>query len=154
MDADEQVRLANYCFGCGQMNPAGLKLDVSVTDGRARAVYHPRPEHQGFPGMMHGGLVATLLDEVMGWAIVDAQIWATTGKMEIRFRRPVPLDQDLAVEATITKRRGRALVTRGEVRTVSSNELLVESEALFVRVRPDRHKQLGSIYRPENRLAR
>lgn len=152
MDRDERVRLANYCFGCGKMNPKGLQLKVAVSEGRARAEYRPCEEHQGFPGFMHGGLIATLLDEVMGWVMYDAGVWAMTGRMELRFRRPVPLDAGLVVEATVTKQRSRALIARGELRSLATDELLVESEALFVRVPPEQQQRLAVIYQPDSRL--
>lgn len=149
MEPEERLRLANYCFGCGQLNPDGLKLRVTAADGRARAIYHAREEHQGFPGLMHGGLIATLLDEVMGWAMYSSGIWAVTGKMDLRYRRPIPLGTDLAVEAAVTKQHARGLVAHGEVRALSSDELLVESKAIFVRVAPKQEEQLAFIYQPD-----
>jgi hypothetical protein len=59
------VREDDYCFVCGARNPVGLKLDFRVVDGRVETVFVPAPEHQGFAGIIHGGLVGLVLDEAM-----------------------------------------------------------------------------------------
>ena len=144
---EERARQANYCFGCGGRNPEGLHLDVQVKDFQGQAIYRSRPEHQGFPGILHGGIIATLLDEVMGWVMADSAIWAVTARMDLRFRRPVPLGGDLLVDGQLTRNRGRLLQTRGRVFSLPDRELLVESDATFMRVPPDRARELDELYR-------
>ncbi len=153
MDPEEGRRLANLCFGCGALNPGGLRLHFEHEAGLARAVFTPCASHQGFPGMMHGGLAATLIDEAMGWAMYSSGVWAMTGRMDLRYRNPVPLDRDLTVEARVTKNRGRALTARGELRDRATSLLLVEAEALFVRVPPEYGERLSAVYRPEHRIS-
>ncbi len=150
MTLEDRVRLANYCFGCGQMNPSGFHLNVEVEGNIVYARYQPRPEDQGFPGTMHGGLISALLDEVMGWAMVKAAVWAVTARMETRFRRPVPLTAALRAEASVEQRRGRALAAHARLLDDATGELLVESDALFMRVPPEEHERLTAIYQPEN----
>ncbi len=152
MDLEERIRLANSCYGCGKLNTAGLQLDVVVADGVARATYRSRPEHQGFPGLVHGGIVATLLDEVMGWVMYTAGVWAVTAKMDLRYRRPVPVGADLMLEARIERQKGRMLKAHAEARSAESGEVLVESDGLFMRVPQDRQKDLDTIFQPEFRL--
>jgi len=136
---------ARYCFGCGELNPKGLKLSFRLEEGRAVALFSPQPEHQGWPGVMHGGLVATLLDEAMGWALAALGIWAVTGKLEFRLRRPVPLDRPLQVSGWLLRDRGRALLARGEI-TTQEGELLAEAQGLFMRVPKGRERELRAIY--------
>ena len=150
MTLEDRVRLANYCFGCGQMNPSGFHLKIEMEGNIVYARYRPRPEDQGFPGVMHGGLITALIDEVMGWAMVKAEVWAVTARMETRFRRPVPLTGELRIEATVQKRRGRAITAHARLLDDGTGELLVESEALFMRVPPEDHERLTAIYQPEN----
>jgi acyl-coenzyme A thioesterase PaaI-like protein len=124
----------HYCFGCGRHNPIGFHLVFEHDrDGGVVARYTPRPEDQGFPEVMHGGLLALLLDEAMGWAMYADNVFAVTAKMEVRYRRAVGLDQPLTARARITRSRGRRI----EVEATLSNdvgELLVESSALFMRM--------------------
>ena len=65
-------RTPHYCFGCSERNPIGLHLSFTMADGEVRAPFTPQAEHQGWPGFMHGGLVATMLDEAMGWVIDES----------------------------------------------------------------------------------
>jgi Thioesterase superfamily len=96
---------ARACFACGDDNPIGMHLEGIRRDGeQVRATLHPRPEYQGYPGVLHGGLTATALDEVMGYAsILVAGIWAATATMELRYRAQIPLDVPLPLTAGVTE---------------------------------------------------
>jgi hypothetical protein len=77
------------CFCCGPKNPIGLKLRFeNLEDGRTRTVWRPRQEHQGFKDIVHGGLVATVLDEVMIRMLYHRGIPAVTGTMETKLLKP------------------------------------------------------------------
>ena len=78
------------CFGCGRANARGHQLDGFETDGeRIRAPFSARPEYCGFDGIPHGGIVATALDEILGWTatVVEGEM-AVTAKLEIRYLEP------------------------------------------------------------------
>jgi hypothetical protein len=85
---------ARHCFACGDANPIGMHLDdIRRAGDQVLATLHPRPEFQSYPGVLHGGLSATALDEVMGYAsILLAGIWAATATMDVRYRAQVPYD--------------------------------------------------------------
>jgi len=146
MDQEERQSAARGCFGCGDLNPKGLALSFRIEDGVAVADFDPEPHHQGYPGVMHGGLVATILDEAMGWAVYGQGIWAMTARMQVRFRRSVPLAQRLRVSARVTNRRQRLVEVRAELRD-GSGSLLAEGEGAFLRVSPEKGKELEKIYR-------
>jgi len=95
---------ARQCFACGEDNPIGLHLDDIRREGdEVHATLHPRPEYQSYPGVLHGGLSATALDEVMGYAsILLAGVWAATATMELRYRAQVPYDAPLPLVAGLT----------------------------------------------------
>jgi acyl-coenzyme A thioesterase PaaI-like protein len=99
------------CFACGDDNPIGLHLDDIRREGdEVRATLKPRPELQSYPGTLHGGISATALDEVMGWAaILLAGVWAATATMELRYKATVPLEGPLDLVAGITTARGTRL---------------------------------------------
>ena len=92
---------ASQCFACGDANPIGLNLDDIRREGdEVHATLRPRTDYQGYPGVLHGGISATALDEVMGWsAILLAGVWAATATMEVRFRAQIPVDQPLRLVA-------------------------------------------------------
>lgn len=94
----EEEKSLNYCFACGKDNPYGLKLEFSYINDEAIAEFTARPEHQGYNGVMHGGLIATLLDEAMAKWLSFNGIRAVTAEMSIKFKKPVPIGVPLTVK--------------------------------------------------------
>ena len=137
--------LARLCYGCGRDNDRGLGLRFRVEDGRAVAEFTPEQFLQGFPGYMHGGGVATVLDEAMGWAAYAAGVWAMTAKFTMRFRRPVPLQQQVRVSGWLTRDRGRFLELRAEMRS-RHGHLLAEADGVFVRLDGERAEEVRRQY--------
>lgn len=95
-----------WCFGCGKENPIGLKLEFVEKDECYSTTFIPRNEHQGYDGIMHGGLVSTILDEVMARYINQKGFNAVTARLDIRFRQPTPIGQQLTAVAKIAGKRG------------------------------------------------
>lgn len=118
------------CFVCGQRNPFGLHLVFRVEDQSVVADFQPREEHQGFPGVIHGGIVAALLDETLGRTSLlgEHPEWTMTGRLEVRYRRYVPYGPLLRVRARLTTERRRVLQASG-VLTLSSDDSVVLAEA-------------------------
>ncbi len=85
------------CFGCGQENPDGLQLDFSYSINRAWTETVLKPKYQGYPGIAHGGIVTTLLDEAMAHVLMKKGLFAVTAKLEVKFREPVPIHEDIMV---------------------------------------------------------
>ncbi len=136
----------HYCFGCSKRNPIGLHLSFQMEDGEVRAPFTPQAEHQGWPGFMHGGLVATMLDEAMGWVTMSHGIWAVTGKINVRYREPIPVFQPVTVVGLIEKNRRKWTLVRAEIRSLEG-DVLSEADAIFMRVSGDRQLELEEIYR-------
>lgn len=141
-----------FCFGCGRHNPIGLHLVFERDGDEVVTAYEPRPEDQGFPGIMHGGLLALLLDEAMGWAMYADEVFAVTAKMETRYRRPAPLDGALGVRARIVRRRGRRIELVAAVRD-SEGQALVEANGLFVRMAAEQEAEAFATFRAQGRAA-
>ncbi len=93
----------NICFACGRDNPVGLKLDFRKEGERAVAEFTPGHWHQSWNGVFHGGLMATLLDEALGYVLYFRGIKALTAKFEMRLRKPVSTGQTVRVWAEITR---------------------------------------------------
>ncbi len=106
------------CFGCGVENPAGLRLRFfSQGNAAARCEVTLGDMHQGYPGIAHGGIVMTILDEALGRAALsaDPKRLLYSGKVEVRFRQPVPLHKPLTVLSRIDKDRGRLVLASAEL---------------------------------------
>ncbi|MDQ7006158.1 MAG: PaaI family thioesterase [Acidobacteriota bacterium] len=121
----EQVRVvgkqpnSRMCFVCGLENRLGLHSRFyQVDDDRLVAVFTPAEEHQSYPGRLHGGVSAAILDETIGRAIMirhPGEIWGVTVEFSMKFRRPLPLDTPLKVVATITSENRRAFEGEGAI---------------------------------------
>jgi uncharacterized protein (TIGR00369 family) len=114
-----------WCFVCGESNPMGLNLR-SETDGRIVQLHFvPRAEHIGFARTVHGGIVATLLDEVMVWACaVQTKRFAFCAELNVRYVLPVrPNEPTLATAELVANRRGRIFEAKAELRTESGTVL-------------------------------
>ena len=106
-----KARLADdrRCFACGPDNENGLRMTFEYGDRTARSRVVSRREFGGWSDIMHGGIVMTLLDEAMAHAAIAAGVRAVTARIEVRFRKAVPVDAPLIVEGKVQGRRGRVL---------------------------------------------
>jgi uncharacterized protein (TIGR00369 family) len=107
------------CFVCGLENPAGLRLVFYETSpDEVMAAYTPPEQFQGYPGVLHGGIVASLLDEAGGRVVMigNHRHFMLTAKMEVKYRRPTPLGQRLTVYGRLLKQRGRLALAHAELR--------------------------------------
>jgi uncharacterized protein (TIGR00369 family) len=112
-----------YCFVCGADNPEGLHCRFTPSEGSAEARYVIRPEHQGYAGIAHGGILATLLDEAMVYAAVSLGRWTATAEMTVRYVHPAPTDQPLTITAEVTRHQRRLVECRAEIRDAAGRVL-------------------------------
>jgi uncharacterized protein (TIGR00369 family) len=106
------------CFVCGESNPLGLKLRFQ-TDGRVvQTHFVPRAEHVGFKGTVHGGLAATVLDEIMVWACaVNTKRFAFCAELSVRYLHPLSPGEEVIVTAElVTNRKGKLFEPKGEIK--------------------------------------
>jgi len=126
-------RIPGYpaCFGCGKDNARGLHLEL-FREGKRVSTGCRLPLHfAGYPGVAHGGVLATLLDEVMTWAAVEAAgRWCLTGELQVRFLRPAPVQTLLRAWGEPVERRKGFLLCRGQVED-EGGAILVRGEGKF-----------------------
>ncbi len=104
------------CFVCGGLNPRGLGIRFDVEGETVTAQWIPHPDHCGHNDRVHGGVMAALLDEVMGWApSVLKHRFCVAAEIIIRYLRPLPIGQAVTVRGEMTADRGRVWETRGEI---------------------------------------
>jgi uncharacterized protein (TIGR00369 family) len=129
---------SQMCFVCGLENPIGLKMAFYEDDeGRVVAKFTPGDEHQGFPGVMHGGIVTALLDEVLGRVAIAAGRWMVTGRLNMRFRRPVPLGETLTVTGEVVSWKKRTLEACGEI-ILADGQVGAEATGTFLEMPPEK----------------
>jgi len=134
----QELPHTHSCFVCGESNPLGLKLRFH-TDGRTVTTrFTPKAEHIGFKGVVHGGLIATVLDEIMVWACaVRTKHFAFCAELNVRFVNPLsPGEEVLATSELVTNRRNRIFETKGVVQT-SSGKLLAEATGKYIPIKPE-----------------
>ena len=133
---------ANRCFGCGGANERGMQLTFEQDDAtrRIRGVFNIGPEYQGGPGFVHGGIIATLLDEVMSKVSRFEKDYAVTGELAVEYIKPVRVNEPLTVEGWEVGRDGRLRMRQGEIRNAAA-ELLARGSGKFVEVDPARFRR-------------
>lgn len=135
----------NGCFACGPANRRGLHLDIRNDGVETYVEFTADESWQGFGGVVHGGLVATVLDEVMAWELYGYDDFAVTGRMELTYRKLVPVGQPLRASAKLIQNRGRAKKVHGELRG-PDNELLATADSLFVAIPKEQEAELRRRY--------
>lgn len=123
---------ANNCFVCGPGNSTGLKLAFRIEDEICRSEFTPAAHHCGYNGVTHGGIIFSVLDDVMANWIFLRGIRAYTAKCDIRYKDSLPIGIAVALEGRCIKQRGRLIVMQGSMIRADSHELVAETQASFM----------------------
>lgn len=150
LPAINETEVEHYCFGCGIQNPHGLKLRFRrCKSGGIWADFTPERTHEGYLGMTHGGILATIVDEAMSWAVTDSGDIGVTARMSLTFRRPARVGEPLRAIGSVSQRRGRAIDAVARIVTVESGETVAEASARFIRVSPEQAREWRDAYGTE-----
>jgi acyl-coenzyme A thioesterase PaaI-like protein len=134
----------NGCLGCGPNNPYGLRLNLRVdpNTGIVTVPFSPTQEHIGFEGIIHGGLLATVLDEAMVWAATwNAKRFCVCGELSVRFRSAATVGARLTVEARVEYSRPKLIQTAATVRTPSGG-VIAAGEGKYIPMAPDQSERM------------
>ncbi|NLJ76309.1 MAG: PaaI family thioesterase [Peptococcaceae bacterium] len=125
----------NICFGCSPNNPIGLKM-VFEHDGEiCRSRFTAGPEHQSWNDVVHGGLLATMMDEAMGKWLWEHGLVAMTAEMTVRYSAAVPVGAELTIESSLVSQKRRLLVMAASV-TLPDGTVAARAKAKFLKVEP------------------
>jgi uncharacterized protein (TIGR00369 family) len=123
----------NGCFGCGGANPHGMKLTFEQDDEKRRIIgrFRISATYQGGAGFLHGGIIALLLDEVMGKVNRFSGARAVTAELSVEYLKPILVDQEIVIEGYELERKGRNLFHVGEIRN-EAGVVLARGKGRFV----------------------
>lgn len=142
---DEKLRpfantAQNRCFGCGEANPVGLHLEFMLAEDGTVVCRHTLGDlYEGPKGYVHGGLIATLLDEAMSKAIRSHGLVAMTRHMGVDYLRPVPSTAAIRLEGVLLRSEGRKHWAEARILD-DAGTVLAHAKGLFVEVQPRREK--------------
>ena len=123
---------ANHCFVCGTGNPIGLDVRFRLEGGVCRAEFTPDDAHVGYDGVTHGGILFSLLDDVMANLVFLRGERCYTAKAEVRYRRPLPVGTPVQLEGRQQRRKGRLALLEGRILRQDSGEVVAEATGRFM----------------------
>ena len=133
----KKQQISKMCFVCGMKNDFGLHANFYETDSNELvAIIRPSEQHQGYPGRMHGGIAAAILDETIARSICNCkneQLWGVTLELKTKFRKPVPLGQELKIVGRVTSEGNRSFEGTGEI-VLPNGEIAVSAEGKYMKV--------------------
>lgn len=135
----QQLPSSRSCYVCGRDNPVSLRMTFFLQENGVVTSEIVVPEtYAGYPGMVHGGNIAAMMDEAAGRAVTgdEPNRFAVTSQLTVKYRQPVPTNQLLRVTGRLLKKRGKVSQASGEIRN-QVGELLAEAEGLFVEIAED-----------------
>jgi len=103
------------CFICGKDNPIGLKIEFEMKNGKAAGEYTPSRNFEGYKDVLHGGIISSLLDEVMAYAVFSQGLFGVTTHMEVKFRKAAKIGEKLLLEGNIVEDRGKLILVEGQI---------------------------------------
>ena len=126
-----ELNYDSMCFACGERNDWGLKLKFSERDGYVETELIPKEVYEGYPGIMHGGLNAAILDEVMAITVNSLGHDAVTARMELRFRKEVPTGGKVKYRSRIKSSRGKVFDLESEA-VLEDGTVAVEATGRYI----------------------
>ena len=122
----------NRCFGCGKLNPIGLRMEFAPEGSGWKSAFTPSADHQGWDGVCHGGIVSTVLDEIMAQCVSRMGITAVTAKISVEFKRPVKIEEEYLVFGRSVERRGKVIKTEAEIRDARGEPAATATATYFI----------------------
>ena len=136
----------HHCFACGSLNEHGIHLDLHVDGDRCWTDLALADRFQGWDGIAHGGIICTILDEVMAWSLAATDNWGLTARMSVDFKRPIRLGVAIRGEGWVTTVRRRLVETAARIVDVASGEILATATATYVAADAARKAELQARY--------
>ena len=134
------------CFACGSLNTHGLRMTIHIEPERAWSEVRLADRFEGWDGVAHGGVLAALMDEVMGWSLADSDNWGVTARLNVDYHRPVEIGTALRVEGWVTRSRRRVIDTAARIVGQETGIEYATATATYVAVDEQRKRALQERY--------
>ncbi len=122
----------SHCFVCGRENNIGLDLSFFYKNGRIETTFRPEPNHNGYHGIVHGGILATLLDETIGWAsIISRPTICVAAEITVRYKAPAKVGKQLSIYGELVADKKRIILAKGGI-VSEDGTLLCTGEGKFI----------------------
>ncbi len=138
---------AHRCFACGELNEHGIRMPLHIEPDRAWSELVLDPTFQGWEGIAHGGILATLLDEAGAWAIASREAFGFTARLSIEYRRPVPIGVPIRVQGRLVEARRRVLRTEASIVDPATAEEYARADGVYIRAPEEQQRELRGSYR-------
>jgi acyl-coenzyme A thioesterase PaaI-like protein len=122
----------DMCFVCGSKNPVGLKVSFDWDGKVARAEFTPSRSHQGWSGVVHGGIISCLLDEAMSWAALFDGVNTVTARMETRFKRSLPINEPLIITGSLTRKTRKLVEAKAQISLKDGTSVADSTATMFI----------------------
>jgi acyl-coenzyme A thioesterase PaaI-like protein len=136
----------HHCFACGTLNEHGLHLDLHLERRQSWVELALDDRFEGWDGVVHGGIVSTILDEVMAWALVAEDNWGLTARLNVAFKAPVNVGQMIRAEGWIIRERRRIVDTEARLVDQETGTLLATATGVYVAADAARRRELQARY--------
>ena len=132
-----EVEFDGHCFGCGPLNREGLQMTFRSEDETAVTEFEVPDRYQSWKGVVHGGMVALILDEAVGWAAWHRGHPGVTGKLEVRYRKPLRLGERIRVTGRVDRIRRTLVYASANILRVSDGSTIAEATATLMDATPN-----------------
>jgi uncharacterized protein (TIGR00369 family) len=141
----KKVPTSPGCFVCGKDNPIGLKLESLYKEGKVEATFVPEREHIGYENIIHGGIITSILDEVMVWVPwTKTGHYYFTGEIIVRFSKPLPQGTEVKATARLLKEGKRICETEAELKDNAGN-VYATAKGKYIRMKEDLNRRMKSV---------
>jgi acyl-coenzyme A thioesterase PaaI-like protein len=130
-----EVHFDGHCFGCGPLNPEGLRLVFTPGPDGSWADYEVPDRFQSWAGMVHGGVISLMLDEAVGWAAWHAGHPGVTGRLQVSYRRPLKLGEAVRIVGKVDRVRRSLVYVTALIENRDDHSLIADATATLVEAR-------------------
>ena len=130
---NQQPKSSSYCFACGKDNPFGLKLEISGDADEVHTTFTVKQRYEGFKDITHGGIIATILDEMIAWACRKRRFDILTAELVVRYKQRLPVGETIQAMGKIIQEHGRLIIGESLIKD-SKGQIIANGRAKMLKV--------------------